>query len=96
MQLGKRESSRVRERRGDRKAWTAFVEGRQSKTNKYGAERKNGYASIREANAALNYQALARAGKIKNYEEQLVTTIWNDTRIAREALGETKESIPEL
>ena len=60
----------MRERRGEREAWTAFVEGREAKTNKYGAERKNGYASIHEANAAVNYQALSRAGQIKDYEEQ--------------------------
>ena len=60
----------MRERQGEREAWTAFVEGREAKTNKYGAERKNGYASIHEANAAVNYQALAHAGKIKDYEEQ--------------------------
>ena len=60
----------MKERHGEREAWTAFVEGREAKTNKYGAERKNGYASIHEANAAVNYQALARACKIKDYEEQ--------------------------
>ena len=60
----------MRERRGEREAWTAYFEGREAKTNKYGAERKNGYASIHEADAAVNFQALARSGKIKNYEEQ--------------------------
>ena len=62
-------------RRGEREAWTAFVEGRDAKTNKYGSERKNGYASIHEANAAVNYQALARSGKIKDYEEQKRITL---------------------
>lgn len=64
-----------RESRQEREMWTSLVEGRETKTNKYGAERKNGYASIHEANAAVNYQALARAGKIKNYEEQKRITL---------------------
>lgn len=60
------------ERRGERAAWTAFVDGTApaNPTNKYGAERTKGYASKHEAAAAVNYQALARAGKIKDYQEQ--------------------------
>jgi hypothetical protein len=67
-----------RESKAEREAWTNYVQGADSipaKTNKYGAVRKNGYASIHEANAAVNYQALARAEKIKNYEEQKRITL---------------------
>ena len=37
--------------------------------------RSNGYASKHEAAAAVNYQALARAGKIKDYQEQKRITL---------------------
>jgi hypothetical protein len=37
--------------------------------------RSNGYASKHEAAAAVNYQALARAGKIKDYQEQMRITL---------------------
>jgi len=61
----------MRERRGEREAWTAFVEGCTApKTNKYGAERKNGYASKHEAEAAAKYQLLASRGMIREYKEQ--------------------------
>ena len=57
-----------------REAWTAFVEGREAtKENKYHVapkDERGGYASKHEAQAAVSYQILARAGKIKNYEEQ--------------------------
>ena len=55
----------MRERRGERAAWTAFVEGTAVKVNKYGNERTK----------AVNYQALARAGKIKDYQEQKRITL---------------------
>jgi hypothetical protein len=66
----------MRERMGERAAWTAFVEGGSpARENKYGAVRSNGYASKHEAAAAVNYQALARAGKIKDYQEQMRITL---------------------
>lgn len=61
----------MRERRGEREAWTAFVEGTTvSPTNKYGAKRKNSYASIHEADAAAKFQLLASRGIIREYVEQ--------------------------
>ncbi len=61
----------MRERRGEREAWTAFVDGRkEGAANKYGAKRKNGYASIHEADAAAKFQLLASRGIIKEYVEQ--------------------------
>lgn len=61
----------MRERRGEREAWTAFVEGRTAQTvSKYGNVREGGYASKHEASKAAELQALARAGKIKDYQEQ--------------------------
>jgi Protein of unknown function (DUF1064) len=39
--------------------------------NKYRAKRHNGYASRKEANCAADFQALARAGKIQEYQEQV-------------------------
>lgn len=66
----------MKERRGERAAWTAFAEGREAApANKYGAKRTNGYASQHEAREAVKYQALARAGKIKDYEEQKRITL---------------------
>lgn len=59
-----------------RQAWTEFVEGKTDtpKESKYRNRKTeyNGkrYDSQREANEAAKLQALARAGKIKNYEEQ--------------------------
>ncbi len=63
------------ERRGEREAWTAFVEGREAKPlNKYGNKRVelNGrtYDSQREANHAALLQTLERAGKIAGLEYQ--------------------------
>lgn len=63
----------MRENGADRAAWTAYFEGNSNPVNKYGVAPKyerGKYASKHEANAAVNYQALARAGKIKDYEEQ--------------------------
>ena len=62
-----------RESRSEREAWTNYVQGSDkppSKTNKYGAERRNGYASIHEADAAAKYQLLAKRRIIEDYEEQ--------------------------
>lgn len=61
----------MRERRGEREAWTAFVEGRvASNGNKYHAERSDRYASKREAAHAAILDALQRAGKIWELREQ--------------------------
>ena len=60
----------MRERRGEREAWTAFVEGRDAKVNKYGAERTGHYASKREAAYAVVLEALQRAGAIRELREQ--------------------------
>lgn len=66
----------MRESHSERAAWTAFVEGGEAaKPSKYGNERKNGYASIHEANEAAKYQLLASRGKIKDYEEQKRITL---------------------
>jgi hypothetical protein len=66
----------MRERRGEREAWTALVEGRDAApANKYGAKREGKYASQHEAQAAIKYQALARAGRIRDYEEQKRITL---------------------
>lgn len=61
----------MRERRGEREAWTAFVEGREAaRANKYGAEREGKYASKHEAAVAASLNALSRAGKIRELREQ--------------------------
>lgn len=61
----------MRERRGERAAWTAFVEGGQVPTpSKYGNQREGKYASKREAAVAASLMALERAGKIKGLREQ--------------------------
>ncbi len=61
----------MRERHGEREAWTAFVEGRESApTNKYGAERAGKYASKHEAEVAANFAALASRGHITDLKEQ--------------------------
>lgn len=61
----------MRERRGEREAWTAFVEGREAKPEpKYGNERKGKYASKREADYASNLWALASRGLITDLREQ--------------------------
>lgn len=64
-----------RETKAEREAWTRYVDGGEAKVNKYSAVRSNGYASKHEAAAAVNYQALARAGKIKDYQEQKRITL---------------------
>lgn len=56
----------------DREAWTAFCEGREpKKANKYSAERKNGFASKKEARIAAELQILEKAGKIKDLKMQV-------------------------
>lgn len=61
----------MKERKGERAAWTEFVEGKEeSKPNKYGAKRTNGYASIHESEVAASLQMLASRGLITEYKEQ--------------------------
>ena len=61
----------MRERRGEREAWTAFVEGRSPvPENKYGAKRQGKYPSKHEEQAASNYAALEKAGIIHDLKEQ--------------------------
>ena len=58
----------------DREAWTAFVEGRDAKQNKYGVsdkERRGKYASAHEAQEAAKLAALERSGKIQDLREQV-------------------------
>ena len=66
-----------RESKAERAAWTEFVQGADSdpKANKYGAVRKNGYASKHEADAAAKYQLLASRGIIREYQEQFRITL---------------------
>lgn len=65
-----------RESASERAAWTAFIDGdtTQPPKSKYRNTRVefNGkrYDSQREANEAAKLQALARAGKIRDYQEQ--------------------------
>lgn len=61
----------MRESTKDRAAWTEFITGEKQKTNKYGAERKNGYASKREHTTAVKLHTLARVGKVRNLREQV-------------------------
>jgi hypothetical protein len=64
------------ERRGDRAAWTAHIEGGQvAKANKYGAVRTGKYASKHESDVAMKLAALERAGQIKNLREQVSYTL---------------------
>lgn len=61
----------MRERRGEREAWTAFVEGiAATPVPKYGNVRTGKYASKREAEYAAKLDALHRAGQIKDLREQ--------------------------
>lgn len=64
------------ERRGDRAAWTAHVEGKAvARENKYGAVRQGKYASTHEAEVAANLAALERGGLIKELREQVSFTL---------------------
>jgi hypothetical protein len=66
----------MRERRGEREAWTAFVEGTTAaKPNKYGAVRSGGYASKHEERVAGDLAALQRTGVIKDLREQVSYTL---------------------
>jgi hypothetical protein len=61
----------MRERRGEREAWTRFVDGGEAvRGNKYGAERTGKYASKHEASVASSLATLERAGKIRSLREQ--------------------------
>ena len=61
----------MRERRGEREAWTAFVENREAApANKYSAQREGKYASKHESEAASNFAALEMAGHIRDLKEQ--------------------------
>jgi hypothetical protein len=60
------------ERRGEREAWTAFVEGREPvPESKYHSKRAGKYASEHEAEVAGSLAALERAGKIEELREQV-------------------------
>ena len=62
----------MRERRGEREAWTRFVEGGEgAKANKYSAQRAGKYASKYEAEIASKLWALHRGGKITELREQV-------------------------
>ena len=65
----------MRERRGEREAWTAFIEGREEqKGNKYNVapkDERGKYASKHEASEAAKLAALALHGKIKDLQEQV-------------------------
>ena len=62
----------MRERRGEREAWTAFVEGRETKpAPKYGNDRTREFASRYEADVATNLAALERAGQIRELRFQV-------------------------
>jgi hypothetical protein len=58
-------------RRGERKAWTEFCEGRGSAPSKYNNVRTNGYASKYEAKVAADLEVLERAGKIRDLRKQV-------------------------
>jgi hypothetical protein len=61
-----------RESTAEREAWTALIEDRDaSKPSKYHNERSKSYASKYEAQVAQNLDALFRAGKINNLQEQV-------------------------
>lgn len=61
-----------------RQAWTDYVQCADKlsvKPNKYGAERKNGYASKREADEAAKLAILASRGVIHELREQVSFTL---------------------
>lgn len=62
-----------RESAKERAEWTALIEGRKAKENKYGVapkEERGKYASRHEAEEAAKLWALAAHGKIRDFEEQ--------------------------
>ena len=66
----------MRERRGEREAWTAFIEGGEAKKeSKYGNERSDKYASKYEAEVAGKLAAMERCGLITNLREQEPITL---------------------
>lgn len=71
------------ERKGIREAWTRYVDGGEAtRGNKYGAERAGNYASKHEAEAAVKFDALFRAGKIADLREQhRITLIPGDGKL---------------
>lgn len=56
--------------RSQREAWTAYVEGREPRVNKYSAIREGQYASKHEAACAAQLHALASRGLIRDLREQ--------------------------
>ena len=63
-----------RESKRDRQAWTEYVEGTESKANKYNVapkEDRGHYASLHEARTAQKLWALADRGVIQNLREQV-------------------------
>lgn len=64
-----------RESKSEREAWTAFIDGEQAKTNKYGNKRSGGYASKHEADHATKLWALESRGLIKDLREQVRITL---------------------
>jgi hypothetical protein len=61
-------------REAERRAWTKHIEGaaaEEPRKSKYGNQRSAGYASKREAAMAAKLQALAKAGVIWEYKEQV-------------------------
>jgi hypothetical protein len=66
----------LRERRGEREAWTRFIDGGEAKKeNKYGAERSGKYASKHEADVAGKLATLERLGVISELKEQVSFTL---------------------
>ena len=59
-------------RRQEREAWTAFVEGREAgKESKYHSKRAGTYASRHEAEVAGSLAALESGGKIRELRQQV-------------------------
>ena len=64
------------ERRGDRAAWTAHIEGSAvPRANKYGNEKVGKYASKHERDVAAALGALAACGDITDLREQVSFTL---------------------
>lgn len=62
----------MRQSKRDREAWTALVEGRkEKKPSKYNNEKTGGFDSGKEADYAIRFDALARAGKVTNLQYQV-------------------------
>ena len=55
----------------EREAWTALIEGRKPKQNKYGAKKTGGYDSRYESEIAGNLKLLEKSGVIQNLREQV-------------------------